>query len=80
VNKTTLPRRVSVTLDGFAACSGEELTLAGAGYGSTTFDINGVALTDVTAKGGIAPMNVDAAHLLDVVLPPTSMRLVVYRP
>ncbi len=80
VNKTSAPRRVRVAFDGFAACEGEELTLTGPGHGSKTFTINGVALTEVTAEAGIPLNKVGFDELLDVELPATSMRLMVYRP
>ena len=80
VNKTTSPRRVKVAFDGFAPCEGEELTLTGNGYDAKTFTINGSTLTDTAAKAGVPLNKVDFGNLLDVELPPTSMRLVVYRP
>jgi hypothetical protein len=80
VNKKTEPRRVRVTMDGFAPCSAEQLTLAGAGYAATTFDINGQTVTDVSAKAGIPGVPVGVPQLLDIELPPTSMRMVVYKP
>ena len=80
VNKTTSPRRVRVTFDGFAPCEAEELTLTGDGYGAKTFAINGVELTVATAKAGVPLNKIAFDNLLDVELPPTSMRLVVYRP
>lgn len=80
VNKTTMPRRVRVVFDGFAPCAAEELTLHGDGYGSKTFEINGTVLTDVTANTGILPARLGVDQLLDVQLPPASMRLMIYDP
>jgi hypothetical protein len=80
VNKTTQARRVRVAFEAFAPCDAEELTLSGLGYASTTFQINGAALTETTARTGIPFAKVDMDRLLDVELPPTSMRLVLYRP
>lgn len=80
VNKTTTPRRVRVTFDGFAPCEGEELTLIGDGYGAKTFSINGAELTETSAKSGIPLDKIGFDKLLDVELPPASMRLVIYRP
>lgn len=80
VNKTTEPKRVAVALDGFGPCEGDTLTLTGAGYGDLDFQVNGQALDVAAATNGIAPAPLDAARLLDAELPPTSMRLVVYRP
>lgn len=80
VNKTTSPRRVGVTLDGFAACAGEASTLSGASYDSKTFTINGAALGETAARDGIPPVTLTADGLLDMTLPAMSMRTVVYRP
>jgi hypothetical protein len=79
VNKKAEPRRVRLTIAGFVPCSAEELTLKGASLSATEFDINGTALTATTAKSGIEMVALDVAHLLDVELPPTSMRLLLYR-
>jgi hypothetical protein len=80
VNKKTEPRRVRVLLEGFTACSGETLTLTGAGYGAETFQINGRTLDLAAAEGGIPPIPLDPARPFEIELPPTSMTLVSYRP
>jgi hypothetical protein len=79
VNKRTEPRRVRVNLEAFAPCSGEELTLTGAGLDATSFTINGQAMTIAAARRGIPLARVSASGLVDVELPPASMRLVIYQ-
>lgn len=78
VNKTTAPKRVRVVVEGFCPTAAGELTLEGPGYEATTFTINGEILDEVKAQQGIPPK--EMPDLFDVALPPTSVRLVSYRP
>lgn len=80
VNKTTETKRFAARVSGFSACSGESLTLTGDGYGATSFQINGQVLDVAAATAGIAGAPLDGAHLFDAELPPTSVRVVVWRP
>jgi alpha-L-arabinofuranosidase len=78
VNKTTSSKRASVRVDGFCTASATDITLTGDGFGATSFEVNGQTLSSATVET-IAASPVDTAKLFDVELPPTSVRVVVYR-
>jgi hypothetical protein len=80
VNKTSSTCRVQVAIDGFRPASADSLTLQGGGLASTSFQLNGQALTVDAAQGGIPPTPVDANDLFDVSMPDASIRVLVYRP
>lgn len=76
VNKTTAPKKVHLAIDGFCAGTASDLLLSGNGYGARTFTVNGQPLSATNvASLGPAP----AAKLYETELPPTSIRVVVYR-
>lgn len=76
VNKTTATNKVHLAIDGFCVGSAGDLLLAGSGYGDKTFTENGQPLSSTNvATLGPAP----AAKAYETELPPTSIRVVVYR-
>ncbi len=79
VNKTNAPKKVRVTPTRICPVTGAtQLTLTGTELGTTSFTINGQALTSANVAGGIAPAPVTGS-LWDVELPPLSARVVVYK-
>src|SRR5207248_1847701 len=81
VNKTASATRIAISIDGFCATRGEERTLTGDDLSSKTFRINDAELTlDAVDHAGIPPRLLPSESLLDVTLPPTSVRLIVYHP
>jgi hypothetical protein len=81
VNKTNEAKRVHVGIEGFCLDgTATQLTLDGDSMSSTEFTINGHALTPDNVKGNaIAPEAVPADGTYEVEVPPTAIRVVVYR-
>gem|GEM_PF-2975310 len=80
VNKTTTPKRVRVDAKAFAPCTGGSLTFSGTDHYATTFTIDGQPLTTANVMTGLAPAAIAAGDMFAFDVPPTSIRLVVYRP
>ena len=80
VNKATSPQPVRLDVSGFCAQAASGLTLAGDGsLGSKTFTIEGQSLTSANVSTGIAPTSLPQAQLFETVMPPASLRILVYR-
>ncbi|WP_146646346.1 hypothetical protein [Labilithrix luteola] len=80
VNKSIESRKVHLALDGACVSSASQLTLSGPSLSGGSFDVNGRSLTADTASAGIEPASVSSDVLFDTELPPSSMRVLVYRP
>lgn len=80
VNKTDAPKRVHVAVHAFCAEHAEQHTLDGDAMGSTAYTINGQTLSAATVQAGIAAEPIGDEARFDVELPPTSLRVIAYRP
>ncbi len=80
VNKTTSPQAVRLDALGFCAASASSLTLAGDGsLESKSFTIEGQSLTSANVSTGIEPTSLPASQLFETLMPPASLRILVYR-